>query len=317
LTFAKPFTTETAGTLLTAVAEDFAGNVGSDSVTVKLDKTAPGLVGAATSASNANGWYKTGVGIQWTCSDALSGVAVCPANDLINTNGAGQSRTGVAEDKADNTTSATVSGINIDSVAPTVSITGLSGSPFVVGASGAVGCNATDALSGVDGTCTVSVTGGTGAVGTFTVTATAQDKAGNVATATGTYKVVYGFSGFLQPVNDTGRPQICGTVCVASVFKGGSTIPVKFQLRNSAGAPIQSATLPQWVVPKQGSLTTLGVDEELYTDPSTSGSTFRWDATAQQYIYNWGTKGVKIGYFWKIGVKLDDGNTYIVDVALR
>ena len=316
LEFVKPFTAETAGTALNAASEDFAGNVGSDSVTVKLDKTAPVISGATTTSPNSNGWYNAPVTIQWTCSDALSGV-VCPANDVITTNGASQTRTGTAHDGADNNASTSVSGINIDGTAPTLAITGLAGSPFVVGATSAVGCTATDVLSGLDGACTVMVTGGTGAVGTFNVTATAKDLAGNTATATGTYKVVYGFTGFLQPVNDTGRPQICGTVCVASVFKGGSTIPVKFQLLNAAGAPIQAATAPLWVTPKQGSLTTLGIDEVIYTEPSTSGVQYRWDATSQQYIYNWGTKGVKIGYFWKIGVKLDDGNTYIVDVALR
>ncbi len=320
LTHSKPFASETpvGGTQVSVEAEDFAGNVSTDSATVKLDKTAPTIAGAATTLPNANGWYKGPVTVRWTCGDALSGVAVCPGDDVLSSNGAGQSKSGTVEDRADNTASATVSEINIDATPPTVVITGLVGSPFVLGSAN-IGCTATDTGgSGLDGTCSVAITGGNGPVGTFTVSATARDRAGNDGNATGSYRVIYGFSGFLQPVNDTGRPTVsCGSPCVASVFKGGSTIPVKFRLFNSAGATVQSAALPQWVNPKQGSLTTLGVDEVVYTDPSTSGTTYRWDSTAQQHIYNWGTKGVKVSYFWKIGVILDDGNSYLVDVALR
>ena len=308
---------ETAGITVVGTAQDFAGNEGSDSALVKLDKTAPTISGAiVTAGPNAAGWFKTSVTVMWTCADALSGIALCPASDVVTTNGVGQSRTGNTADRASNPASASVSGINIDAVPPTVAITGLAGSPFIVGAAN-IGCTASDALSGLDGVCSVAITGGNGAVGSFHVVATATDKAGNIATAIGDYRVVYRFGGFLQPVNDTGRPQVCGTVCVASVFKGGSTIPVKFQLFNAAGQLVASPALPQWVNPKQGSATTLGIDEVVYTDPSTSGQSYRWDASSQQYIYNWGTKGVRIGYFWKIGVILDDGNTYLVDVALR
>ena len=319
LTYSKSFTAETAGTAVNASAEDFAGNTGSDSLTVKLDKTAPTISGASTTLANANGWYNGPVAVRWTCADTLSGVAVCPADDLLTTNAANQSVSATAKDSADNTASSNVSGINIDAVKPSVQIIGLLGSPFIVGPQTVVTCAASDALSGLDGPCTVLVTtSGNGVVGTFDVTATAKDKAGNSAAVTGSYRVVYGFGGFLQPVNDTGRPSLtCGSPCVASVFKGGSTVPLKFQLRNASGTPIQSPTLPEWVTPKQGSATTLAVDEVAYTDPASSGQAFKWDPTAQQYIFTWGTKNVKVGYFWKIGVKLDDGNSYVIDVALR
>jgi hypothetical protein len=55
----------------------------------------------------------------------------------------------------------------------------------------------------------------------------------------------------------------------------------------------------------------------VYSDPATSGGTYRWDSTAQQYIYNWSTKGSTIGYYYRIGVILDDGQTYTVDIGLR
>ncbi|MGW6930873.1 PxKF domain-containing protein [Lentzea sp. NPDC054927] len=45
--------------------------------------------------------------------------------------------------------------------------------------------------------------------------------------------------------------------------------------------------------------------------------TFRWDATAQQYIYNWQTKGPTAGYTYRIGARLEDGQVHFVTVGLR
>jgi len=44
-------------------------------------------------------------------------------------------------------------------------------------------------------------------------------------------------------------------------------------------------------------------------------TTFKFDAAAQQYIYNWKT-GTG-GNYWRIGVKFDDGQTYYVNIGLR
>jgi hypothetical protein len=59
------------------------------------------------------------------------------------------------------------------------------------------------------------------------------------------------------------------------------------------------------------------VDETVYTDAGTSGTTFKWDATAQRNLYNWSTKGVPVGYYERIGVTLDDGQTYNLNIGLR
>ncbi len=186
----------------------------------------------------------------------------------------------------------------------------------------AAGCTATDNSGGAgidaDG-CKVTVTGGkANGVGTFTFTATAKDKAGNVATLTGSYKVVCRWDGFLQPINDTAH-QIGTTPSGTSisVFKAGSTVPVKFQLKKADGTPVQANADPAWANPQKGSLTTASVDESVYTEPATSGSTFRWDATAQQYIYNWGAAKNQANYYWRVAVKLDDDQTYWVDIGLR
>ena len=57
------------------------------------------------------------------------------------------------------------------------------------------------------------------------------------------------------------------------------------------------------------------VDEAVYPLAADSGAAFRYDATSQQYVYNWKT-GTG-GHYWRIGVALDDGRTYFVNIGLR
>jgi hypothetical protein len=211
-----------------------------------------------------------------------------------------------------------VSGINIDSTKPTIASTSVkNGAIYTVGdpsiPSGTPTCTDSDTGSGV-ASCSVSVTGGQpNGVGTLSFTATAKDTAGNTATQTGSYKVIYRWDGFLQPINDTAHQIDQGT----SIFKGGSTVPANFQLKKADGTAVQANSLPQWLTPAKGSPTTASVDESLYSDPATSGTTYKYDATGQQYIYNWSTKGSQVGYFHRIGVTLDDGQTYYVNIGRR
>jgi hypothetical protein len=149
-------------------------------------------------------------------------------------------------------------------------------------------------------------------VGSFTYTATATDRAGNSTTIPGAYKVIYKWDGFLQPINDTAHQVGLST----SIFKAGSTIPVKFQLKRADGTVVQSAAAPVWLAPVKGGAMSLPVDETAQTVTADSGSTFRYDATAQQYIYNWKTPSTG-GSYYQIGVKLDDGQTYYVNIGLR
>jgi hypothetical protein len=133
----------------------------------------------------------------------------------------------------------------------------------------------------------------------------------------GLLKVIYRFDGFLQPINDTAHSQVCSSPCPMSVFKGGSTVPVKFQLKDAAGNVVQAGSLPQWVTPVNMGPTAATVDETAYNSTPTPGGSYRWDSTAQQYIYNWGTAKNQTGYWWRIGVTLDDGQTYYVTIGLR
>jgi hypothetical protein len=172
---------DTAGTTLTCSATS-AGGTSSESVTIKRDATAPSIT-ASVSPDVRPGWTNQDVTVSFTCSDGGSGVASCTEPQILSGEGANQSVTGTAVDLAGNSATATVSDINIDLTAPTISG---AASPDA----NAAGWNNTDvtvsftcddALSGV-ASCTSPVMLGEGA--NQSVTGTAVDLAGNSATAT-------------------------------------------------------------------------------------------------------------------------------------
>ena len=80
---------------------------------------------------------------------------------------------------------------------------------------------------------------------------------------------------------------------------------------------MQANAAPLWELPAKGSPITAAVNESAFSAPADTATTFRWDPTARQYIYNWNTDKTQAGSYWRIGVRLDDGQTYEVNVGLR
>jgi hypothetical protein len=110
-------------TSVTYFARDIQGNEEVPrTLTIRIDKTPPTIGGARTPPANQYGWNNTDVAVNFTCADALSGIAACgPTPQIVTTEGAGQSRVGEAIDLAGNTASTTVGGINIDKTPPVLS----------------------------------------------------------------------------------------------------------------------------------------------------------------------------------------------------
>ena len=307
--------TPVTGQVVNGEAYDTAGNRGTDSVTVKLDRTAPTITGTIelpAGTQKVGEYYNGPVTVKFTCSDALSGVKVCADPVTVTANGI-TDVTGKTIDAAGNSTTSAAVNVKIDDVKPTITFTGVKqGGIYTQGTVPAATCTAEDGSlgSGVDSCTVAAATGGNAnGVGTLTATATAKDNAGNTATATATYRVTYKWNGFLQPITDTAHQT--GSI---STFKAGSTVPAKFRLSNGA----QATVAPNWTTPKAGSFTLAQVNTESgATTLADSGSDYRWDATDKQYIYNWRTSAADAGKQFTIGAQLDDGNTYPVTIALR
>jgi hypothetical protein len=285
------------------------------SLTVPADATPPTITATAFKADHtpytAGTWTNQTVKVHFTCSDVGTGIASCPAEQIFSTNGT-FTASGTTTDNAGNSATATLGPNKIDKTAPTLAPI-VSPNPVYLNGTASASSGATDAGSGIASQSCGPVS--TNSVGLKTVTCTATDNAGNTATATATYRVIYRFDGFLQPINDTGHPLVCSSPCPISIFKGGSTVPVKFELKDANGNVVQSASLPLWVTPQKGNPTTAPIDETVFTDPATSGNNYLW--SGGKYQYNWSTKGFATGYYWRIGVTLDDGMTYYVIVGLR
>jgi hypothetical protein len=301
---------DSATASVTVTCTDKAGNVGSDTVEFKYDATAPAVNGTLDRTPDHNGWYNAAVTGTATASGAQVSPVTCDtAKAYTGADANPASLTLGCTDEAGNSASTSVA-FKIDTAAPQLAPT-VSPNPVVLNGSAVATPNASDNLSGiVSQSCDTVVTS---TVGAKTVACSASDEAGLTGTANAAYKVIYGWNGFSQPINDTAHQ----VGVLHSVFKAGSTVPAKFQLKDANGNVVQASGVPTWVGSVKGSPTFSSIDEALYTVAGTPGGTYKWDATAQQYIYNWSTKGIASGFFYRIGVQLDDGQTYYVAIGLK
>jgi lysophospholipase L1-like esterase len=194
--------------------------------------------------------------------------------------------------------------IKIDKTAPAFTFTCMS--PVTLnGAATQTIADAADDRSGFaedpDGTATID----TSVLGTNSSTAEIQDRAGNVAAHACSYAVRYAYSGLLQPINADG----------SSLFRLGSTVPVKFRLAD-AGGVLQTSAVARLEVAKVSDDVEGSVLEATSTSNATTGNLFRYDADSDTYIFNLSTKGLSAGT-WSVRVVLDDGTTQSTRISLR
>jgi hypothetical protein len=175
---------EGAGQSASATFSDKAGNLASlTSAKINIDLTPPTITTTLSPLPNSNGWNNSTVTVTFSCSDALSGVATCPAPVTVSKEGANQLVSGVATDNAGNTATASAN-INLDTTPPTITgaATTSPNSNGWYNHDVIVHFTATDSLSGLASVTpdTTISTEGSGQ----SVTGTATDNAGNTASFT-------------------------------------------------------------------------------------------------------------------------------------
>jgi len=108
----------------------------------------------------------------------------------------------------------------------------------------------------------------------------------------------------LQPINASGT---------MSVFKMGTTVPTKIRVCDANGASIGTpGVVTGYGLLAAANSPTITVDEDVYS--TTPDTAFRYDPTAQQWIFNQSTKNNptlnKTGTTYYFQINLNDG-TYI------
>lgn len=143
-------------------------------------------------------------------------------------------------------------------------------------------------------------------VGDTTVTWTATDANGNKNTATQKVTVYqYTYGGILQPINADG----------SSLFRLGSTVPVKFQLTGISGKIVTDAVANISYAMYTGNV--IGTNAEaISTSAASTGAAFRYDSNSNQYIFNLNTKGWTPGTY-QLTIKLDDGTSYTAKISSK
>jgi len=130
-----------------------------------------------------------------------------------------------------------------------------------------------------------------------------------------TYSVVYASSGMcldspghqiLQPINLDG----------SSVFKQGSTVPAKFRVcdanGNSIGTP---GVVSDFKLIAKTNGTSSDPNEAIVS--TNADSAFRWDPSAQQWIFNISTKNLTKGYTYTYQITLNDGSKILFTFGLK
>ena len=148
------FDSDGSGMSITGCACDAAGNTACVAVgDINVDKTAPELVAIVTPEPSKGGWYQEDVTVRFEATDSVSGVAYVSEPTAFAFDGANLAVTGYASDVAGNEATLSITGINVDTTAPTLSAIVNPGAAVSVWTPGpvTVSFDAADGLSGIGG----------------------------------------------------------------------------------------------------------------------------------------------------------------------
>lgn len=174
-----------------------------------------------------------------------------------------------------------------------------------------------DSLASLQGTLScVSTATQNSPVGTYPITCSGLSSPNYVVQyVAGTLSVNYATGGaclgdaghsILPPVSPAG----------SSVFKGGSTVPAKFRVCDANGVSQGTpGVVSSFRLVGVGTGTLNSTDAAVAS--TTPDATFRWDPTAQQWIFNMETKALAAGSTYAFRIGLNDGSSITFQFGLR
>lgn len=267
---------DTSGVTLTCSATS-SGGASTKSLTFKIDRTAPGGISATPDRSpNTNGWYTRPLTITFNGEDAVSGIDSCSTIDYSGPDGNPASVTGACTDLAGNRSEAVFTFL-YDATMPVLN-PAVSPNPVYLNGDATAAPNASDATSGLaESGCDAL---NTSSVGNKQVRCYASDNAGNRLEESANYRVIYRFTGFLDPVRSA--PVINQAIA-------GQTIPLIFDLRDADNRPVTNLTIAQ--VSTRWEWFACPTNPEINVLPNSHAAGGLTNLGNGRYQYNWETSG--------------------------
>jgi hypothetical protein len=301
-----------------------------DFISSPVDTTPPIITATLSDTANANGWHKRDVTVILTAADEPGGTGVSTityratgaqpippttvsgavASFVVSAEGETVIAFSVA-DHAGNAGAETTQTIKLDKTAPAISIQSpADGASYSLNQSVSAMYACTDAQSGV-ASCTGPVDAGspldTSSAGARTFSLQATDLAGNPAQVDHQYTIAFVFTGFLRPLENWP---------VINEGRAGRTYPVKWQLSDARGTYISTLGAVTSILTSQVACDASpgAIIQDVAT--ATGGTSLRYDAVANQFIYNWKTDQSMTGCR-QLQLTLADGSKHYLRVRLR
>ncbi|MFZ1010564.1 MAG: Ig-like domain-containing protein [Candidatus Sulfotelmatobacter sp.] len=228
-----------AGQVISGTVTSVAGNTATAQVTVNISLTSPTITAIVSPQPNSSGWNNSNVTVSFLCTAGGAPIVSCSNSQVVSTEGSSIPITGSVIDAAGASNTVTVV-VKLDKTPPAVTAS-LSPSPNSNGWNTSpvtVSFDCSDSLSGVatcPGPTTISTSGAN-----QTVSGTAFDVAGNVATVTAKVNL------------ELSLPTITASVSPSpnAVGWNNSSVTVSFNCQ-AAASPITSCS-PNQTVSTQG-----------------------------------------------------------------
>jgi len=305
---------------------DRSGNINQTIIThtartAPFDIEPPSTTLALSGTAGNNGWYVSDVVINLTATDGADGSGVNITEygfDGVSWNRYIEPLTIATEgtttvfyrsiDNAGNIEPASNTTIWIDKTMPVIVIDiPADGGVYLLNSSLVTSWDVVDSLSGIASVNGIAVGEpvDTSTVGAKAFIISAVDNAGNNATRISSYIIAYDFQGFMPPIK----------VNNSSVFKHGSTVPVKFRIADADGKYVSTA-VANLTYQKIGGDILGSIEEPVSTSASDTGNMFRYSTEDNLYIYNLNTDDMSVGTY-QLNIHLDDGMVKSVRISIK